>query len=418
MAIGTSSDRPACARTESNHTPRAPGGSRRTTSGVRPTSVTDRVHRSSRRDVSLARSRSAGNGVPSIRATIVSARSVGDVARGGWAGRSSRSRPSATIASTTAPMIPRVVTPAASSDKAATAPGIADASDAIIAGSGKAGTHRTHTSTDRPFACEPTSRRGTIAPRATTRTPSSATRASQRRLAPRPLPSRSALIAISHPNPSWIWIDNASAETSPPSGTPGWTDQPCAGPPQPSRRVANSSFDAGVAPRPPAQTTTVPADHDACSTTSSGGRSTSAGFGGRRRSAVLRRLRTVSVKSATTYSRSSPGSERADARPSSASPIRRFSNDSDDAPPPRKSTRSSSLPRPSAMRQITLSSCVMSTIDLRSPHTRRHRPAEHTPTRRGRRDRTSRGQPTNTVAELVTSCVPPTPARPLPGEQS
>ena len=321
MSIGTSVDPPAWACTDSNQTARAPGGSRRTTSGLRPGSVTDRVHRSRRLDVSLASSRSAGNGAPSIRATIVSARSVGDDARGGCAGRSSRSRPSDTIASTTAPMTPRVVAPAASPVSAATVPGIADANEAIIAESDNAGTHRTRASTDRPFACEPTSRRGTIAPRATTRTPSRATRASQRTLAPRPFPSRSALIAISHPNASFTWIDKASAETPSPNRMPGWTDQPCAGPPHISRRVASSSFDAGIAPRPPAQTTMVPADHDACSTTSSGGRSASAALAGRSRSAVLRKLAMVSAKSATTCSRSSPERPRAEARPSSASPI-------------------------------------------------------------------------------------------------
>ena len=277
-------------------------------------------------------------------------------------------------------MTPRVVAPAASPDSAATVPGIADANEAIIAESDNAGTHRTRASTDRPFACEPTSRRGTIAPRATTRTPSRATRASQRTLGPRPFPSRSALIAISHPSASFTWIDKASAETPSPNRMPGWTDQPCDGPPHISRRVANSSFDAGIAPRPPAQTTKVPADHDACSTTSSGGRSASAALAGRSRSAVLRKLPTVSVKSATTCSRSSPERSRAEARPSSASPTRRASSDNDVAPPSRKSATSSSLPRPSAIRQIALSSCVMSTIDLRPPPTNataRQSPRQH-----------------------------------------
>ena len=57
-----------------------------------------------------------------------------------------------------------------------------------------------------------------------------------------------------------------------PRRAPGVTDQPWAGPPHDSKRVANSSFDAGIAPRPPAHTTMAPADHDACRTTSSGGR--------------------------------------------------------------------------------------------------------------------------------------------------
>ena len=276
-------------------------------------------------------------------------------------------------------MTSRVTIPAASPDRAATVPGIAEANEAIIAESDNAGTQRTSASTDRPFACDPTSRRGTIAPRATTRTPSRATRAIHRRLAPRPLPPRSALIAISHPNASFTWIDNASAEMPTPNRTPGCTDQPLEGPPHISRRVANSSLDAGIAPRPPAQTTMPPADHDACSITSSGGRSASAALMGRSRSAVLRKCPTVSVKSATTCSRSSPESSRAEARPSSASPTKRARSDNDAAPPSRKSATSSSLPRPSAIRQIALSSSVTSTINLRPPTnaTARQCPRQH-----------------------------------------
>ena len=80
--------------------------------------------------------------------------------------------------------------------------------------------------------------------------------------------------------------------------------------------VASSSFASGGAPRPPAHTTSRPADHDACSGTSAGSGSCSGartrrdlaaggeappgGAGGRRPQAS-----SVSSKSATTWSRSS-----------------------------------------------------------------------------------------------------------------
>ena len=334
-SIGTTLHPPACAWTDSSQTPCAPGASRRTTSGLRPTSVTARVHcRVAATSPWPGRGRPGTRRRPSGRRSCRPDRWATPRAAVGRAGRCARVPP------TRSPRPLRrslhVVTPAASSDNAVTAPGIADANESIIAGSTNAGTQRTlcldrsavrlrahlEAWNDRAAShdadtlechpCQPT------------------------QAGPETVP---VAFGADRDQPSQPVLDldrQCFGRTPPPSGTPGCTAQPCAGPPHRSRRVASSSFDAGVAPRPPAHTTMVPADHDACRTTSSGGRSISAGIGGRRRSAVLRKLRTVSVKSATTYSRSSPGSERADARPSSASPIRRFSNESDDGPPSRR----------------------------------------------------------------------------------
>ena len=183
MSIGTSRTAPA-ACTESSHTP-CSRASRLTTRGCRPVSVTGRVHCSSRLDVALmSRGRPGTRRRPSVRRSCRPGRSRDGV---GWLSRqlqpfdtlghdrfddrsddSARRRPAPSAANT------------------ATVGGIADASESIIVGSDAAGTQRTRAVDGRPFACGSTSSRGTIEPCATTRTPSRATRPSQRMLVPRP----------------------------------------------------------------------------------------------------------------------------------------------------------------------------------------------------------------------------------------
>ncbi len=246
-----------------------------------------------------------------MRAMIVSARSTWVAARGGCAGRSSRSTLSCTIASTTASKIARTVARPSRLVNTETVGGMARASASIIVGSVAAATHRTRPSTERSSARPAVSSLGTIEPRAAIRTPSRATRLSHTRLAPRPSVSRCPLTATSQPKPSSTAIDNASAVTSRPNGMPGWTSQPCAGPPHSSNRVANASFGSGVAPRAPAHTMIRPFAHDACRATGSGGSCSSTArtdrpSAGERTSpyrstsAVARRPLIVSTKSPTT----------------------------------------------------------------------------------------------------------------------
>ncbi len=187
-------------------------------------------------------------------------------------------------------------------------------------------------------------------------------------------------MATSQPSASFIGIATASARMPPGSGTLGCSCHPTDGPPIDSRRVASASLPSGCAPLPAAHTTTCPADQEACNCTSPGshgsdviGRSSSryavafAGDGGgtgggRNRAAVARSPSSVSVKSATTWSRSSPVRFRTDARSSSASMIKRSSIISEERSSARNSASSSSDPRPSEIDQIAASSCCESRV--------------------------------------------------------
>ena len=117
-------------------------------------------------------------------AMTASCRSRGDRTDGGAAGRSSRSTPSATIASTTAVRTATAVARPLSGSMAATGPGMAAASAVMVGLSTRAGRHRTSAVTC-DSRCRGRARTvGTIVPDAVSRTPSKATRPSQRKLAP------------------------------------------------------------------------------------------------------------------------------------------------------------------------------------------------------------------------------------------
>ncbi len=195
---------------------------------------------------------------------------------------------------------------------------------------------------------------------------------------------------------------SASARKPPGSWTPGWSSQPNGGPPIASSRVDRSSCDSGVAPRPDAHTTTCPDVHEAWSSTSPGStsslrigsagcRSGVAGVIGRRsRATAPRRLSSVSARSATTWSRSSPTSDRAEARSSSTSMIKRSSTTSDARSSACKRAKSSAEPRPSATDQIAASSSGESIIRLSRSLTRRTPAAGARPAGQEAEDRPTR----------------------------
>ena len=81
--------------------------------------------------------------MPSIRASTVYSRSIGDFAPGGCVGSSERSMLSAMIASTAAVITATVVVRLLPPPTATTAPGIAAASELMTAASSSAGAHRT-----------------------------------------------------------------------------------------------------------------------------------------------------------------------------------------------------------------------------------------------------------------------------------
>ena len=263
---------------------------------------------------------------------------------------------------------------------AATVPGIAAASVAI-AGAVDERRAPLHLDVDRLAAACAGGRAapGTIDPDAARRTPSSATRPSHSTLAPTPSWPWPPPTATSQPSASFIGIASASARCRRRAAArPGGAASRAAGRRSPrggstARRATRAS-----APRADAHTTTWPADHDACSSTSPGssprarrrlvvvggsrGCGGAGGSGGRSRAAVASRLSSVSVKSATTWSRSSPGSERTEARSSSASMIKRSSTTSDARSSAWKSATSSAELRPSAIDQIAASSSCRSII--------------------------------------------------------
>ena len=338
-----------------------------------------------------------------MRATTVSPRSTAEFALGGIAGRSIRSTLVATIVSTvaviTSSTVPRRTAALLVRSTGRTVPGIDAASASIAALSSSAGIQRTEASAAPLAARRPMRRVGTIAPLAASRTPSTATRPSHRTLAPTPAGAPVPPNATNHPSAADSGMETASARCPSGSGTPAWSSQPTGGPPIASRRVASSSLFSGRAPRPPAHTTTSPRNHEAWSRTSPtmsdsagcspysstcGERST--GAGGRKRAAVEWRLSSVSAKSAITWSRSSPDSERTEARSSSVSAIRRSIARSDTAWSACSRATSSSDAQPPATDHTTRSSCFRSCINPRSRSASRRRPrALVVGRRRGRR---------------------------------
>ena len=80
-------------------------------------------------------------------------------------------------------------------------------------------------------ARRPMRRDGTIAPRAASRTPSTATRPSHRTLAPTPAGAPVPPSATNHPSAADSGIATASARCPSGSGTPAWSSQPTGGPP-------------------------------------------------------------------------------------------------------------------------------------------------------------------------------------------
>ena len=312
--------------------------------------------------MSVTRPEGERNDDPSMRAMTVSSRSVRVLALGGGAGNSIRSMLSMTIASTTAVIKAVVVARLDPPPPASTGAGMAAASASMAASLSRAGAQRTAASTSRPSGRFATRIPGTIAPRAVTRTPSRATRPIHRTLAPIPSldrwpPSASSLArsrslfagfptATSHPNASLSGMASASASSPPGSGTPRCSIQPPAGAPEEVNRCRSASSGSEQTPGPPVHTTSWPSSHEACSRTSAssrsvsgsdcddgssvdGRRAASSSSGGRSMAAVASRFSSVSVRSATTWPRSSPGSLRTDATFSSASSIRRSSTASD-----------------------------------------------------------------------------------------
>ena len=115
-------------------------------------------------------------------------------------------------------------------------------------------------------------RNGTIAPRAVSSTAQIATRPNQRTLAPTPT-TCPAPAAANHPSTSPTGIAWASALPPPGSGTAPWRVHPVGGAPAAARFSASSSAVADGALRPAAQATTRPGSHDTCSSTTPGSRS-------------------------------------------------------------------------------------------------------------------------------------------------
>ena len=370
-----------------SHTPPTPGGSSCTTRRTWPVSVTERVHWSNRRDMSRDSEASAGNGAPSIRANSESPKSVMVFAAGGCAFNSTRSAASLMIASMTAPMMATVTVCPAPNSAAVTVAGMTAANSSNEARLMYAGIQRSAASVPWPSRRAATRTLGTIAPRAASRTPSTATRPSHSRLGPTPAEAEVPPTDTSQPSAPRIGMDSASAFMPLGSAMPGWTSQPCGGPSTACKRSASASLSAGSVPRPAAQTTTRPSAQEACNCTSPGSRyshemesssSSSARIGdggnGFSRAAVRCRLFSVSAKSATTWSRSSPEMPRTLARSSSASPMRRSSTASDIVSSLSNNARSSGAPRPSAMDQIAASSCRTSAIALRMRNRRKPGP--------------------------------------------
>ena len=280
---------------------------------------------------------------------------------GGGAGSSRRPAASLTMASTTAPSTALVVARAAAGARATTAPGMPAASASSSFSSTSAGAQPTDTSTPRPSAERLVRRVGTTAPAATSRTPRRATRLIHVTLG---LTSSTALLpltATSQPSDSRTGMASASARAPDGNRTSGCRLQPTAGPPTASSRSARSSLVVEVVPRPPAQTTTCPADHEACSWTrpmTSASSSAEAVPSVVESSSSRARSRArSSSKSATTRSRSGPDSPRTEARLASASTSSRSSVRRHATGSASRRARSSAVARPSATAHVACSSC-------------------------------------------------------------
>ena len=104
-------------------------------------------------------------------------------------------------------------------------------------------------------------------PLATSPTAATATRPSQRTLAPTPSssPWPPPTATTSQPSASSTGIDSAAARRPLGSVTSAWTAQPRLGPPSASRRSARSAFVWATMSGPPAHTTIEPFAHDAWS---------------------------------------------------------------------------------------------------------------------------------------------------------
>ena len=150
----------------------------------------------------------------------------------------------------------------------------------------------------------------------------------------------------------------AAGRRSPPGARTGRrrTRGPRPGPP-PTPRPARPTQDAW--------SSTSPGSTSSGCRRSAGGRRDGGGSVGRSRATVPRRLSSVSARSATTCSRSSPASVRAESRSRSTSIISRSSMRSDACSSAWKRATSSSALRPSAIDQIAASSSGESTITIR-----------------------------------------------------